>query len=124
VSGFRDDERGRLIMACGTGKTLIALWIAEKLDSRRTLVLVPSLSLISQTMTEWGRNAAQAFDHLVVCSDETVANRTEDTAVTSTRELGVKAASKRHRVRGFGTAVRRRPSMDVGPSACARFVQT
>jgi len=36
--GFVNHDRGQLIMACGTGKTLTALWIAEKLASRRTLV--------------------------------------------------------------------------------------
>ena len=68
---------------------LSALWIAEKLASRRTLVLVPSLSLISQTLTEWGRNAAEPFDYLVVCSDETVVHRGENGAVTRASELGV-----------------------------------
>jgi predicted helicase len=58
VRGFCRHERGQLIMACGTGKTLTALWIAEKLASRRTLVLVPSLSLISQTLIEWGRRTS------------------------------------------------------------------
>jgi Type III restriction enzyme, res subunit len=62
--GFRDHERGQLIMACGTGKTLTALWIAEKVGSRRTLVLVPSLSLISQTLAEWSRNAALPFQYV------------------------------------------------------------
>ena len=46
VRGFADQERGQLIMACGTGKTLAAMWIAERLESKRTLVLVPSLSLL------------------------------------------------------------------------------
>jgi predicted helicase len=89
LRGFRRHERGQLIMACGTGKTLTALWIAEKLNSRRTLVLVPSLSLITQTLAEWGRTSRRPFDYLVVCSDETVVHRGEDPAVTSTSELGV-----------------------------------
>lgn len=50
VNGFADQERGQLIMACGTGKTLAGLWIAERLASTRTLVLVPSLSLLAQTL--------------------------------------------------------------------------
>ena len=72
VNGFEDQDRGRLIMACGTGKTLTALWIAEQLQSSLTLVLVPSLSLVQQNLAEWGRHAAQDFDTLVVCSDESV----------------------------------------------------
>jgi Type III restriction enzyme, res subunit len=39
-----------MIMACGTGKTLTALFIKEKLAAQRTLVLVPSLSLLAQTL--------------------------------------------------------------------------
>ena len=58
-------------MACGTGKTLAAMWIAERLDSKRTLILVPSLSLLAQTLREWSANATKPFDYLAVCSDET-----------------------------------------------------
>ena len=50
VRGLADEERGQLIMACGTGKTLAAMWIAERLGSTRTLVLLPSLSLLAQTL--------------------------------------------------------------------------
>jgi hypothetical protein len=59
-------------MACGTGKMLTALWIAERLQSSLTLVLVPSLSLVQQNLAEWGRHSTQDFDTLVVCSDESV----------------------------------------------------
>jgi predicted helicase len=47
-----------MIMACGTGKTLAALFIKEKLAAQRTLVLVPSLSLslLAQTLCEWRAN--------------------------------------------------------------------
>ena len=45
-----------MIMACGTGKTLAALFINEKLAAERTLVLVPSLSLLAQTLREWTAN--------------------------------------------------------------------
>ena len=48
IEGFTTNDRGRLIMACGTGKTLVGAWVAEKLKSARTLVLVPSLSILSQ----------------------------------------------------------------------------
>ena len=75
VNGFRDHDRGRLVMACGTGKTLTALWIAERLESSLSLVLVPSLSLVQQNLSEWGRHSRQDFDTLVVCSDESVSQR-------------------------------------------------
>ena len=75
VKGFKGTDRGQLLMACGTGKTLAAMWIAERLDSKRTLILVPSLSLLAQTLREWSANATKPFDYLAVCSDETVAGR-------------------------------------------------
>jgi superfamily II DNA or RNA helicase len=87
VKGFDGTERGQLIMACGTGKTLVGLWSSERLQSVRTLVLLPSLSLLAQTLREWTANATQPFDYLAVCSDETVVG--EDEFVASTAELGV-----------------------------------
>jgi superfamily II DNA or RNA helicase len=87
VNGFDGAERGQLIMACGTGKTLVGLWSSERLKSARTLVLVPSLSLLAQTLREWTANATQPFDYLAVCSDDTVVG--EDEFVASTAELGV-----------------------------------
>jgi superfamily II DNA or RNA helicase len=85
VKGFRAAERGQLVMACGTGKTLAACFLAEKLRARRVLVLVPSLSLLAQTLREWASTAE--FGYLAVCSDETIAG--EDAVVASTSELGI-----------------------------------
>ncbi len=62
VKGFVRGDRGQLIMACGTGKTLAALFIHEKLAAERTLVLVPSLSLLAQTLREWTANTKLGFD--------------------------------------------------------------
>ncbi|MCS5515609.1 DEAD/DEAH box helicase family protein [Pseudomonas qingdaonensis] len=55
AAGLKNAERGKLIMACGTGKTFTSLKIAERLagKGKRVLFLVPSLSLLSQTLTEW-----------------------------------------------------------------------
>jgi superfamily II DNA or RNA helicase len=85
VDGFDTASRGQLIMACGTGKTLTALFIAQRLAAKRTLVLVPSLSLLSDTLREWTANA-EDFDFLPVCSDDTV--RGDDAAVSKTADLG------------------------------------
>ena len=76
-----------MIRACGTGKTLAALGVHEQLDAKRTLVLVPSLSLLSQTLREWTANAKEPFEYLAVCSDETVAD--PDASVASTHDLGI-----------------------------------
>ena len=86
VEGFDQSDRGQLIMACGTGKTLTALFINEKLAAQRTLVLVPSLSLLAQTLREWTANTEAEFDFLPVCSDETVAD--PDAVVANTSDLG------------------------------------
>ena len=56
VKGFTASDRGQLVMACGTGKTLAALFITERLAAKLTLVLVPSLSLLKQTLNEWRAN--------------------------------------------------------------------
>jgi predicted helicase len=86
VKGFDGADRGQLIMACGTGKTLTSLFINEKLAAERTLVLVPSLSLLAQTLREWTANSKEGFDFLPVCSDSTVAE--PDAAVVNTSDLG------------------------------------
>jgi predicted helicase len=53
ISGFRTADRGQLVMACGTGKTFVCLWVKERLKAKRTLVLVPSLGLLSQILNDW-----------------------------------------------------------------------
>jgi superfamily II DNA or RNA helicase len=85
VKGFEVADRGQLVMACGTGKTLAACFLADALKARRVLVLVPSLSLLAQSLREWA--SAAEFSYLAVCSDETVAG--EDAVVASTSELGI-----------------------------------
>jgi superfamily II DNA or RNA helicase len=90
LKGFETADRGQLIMACGTGKTLTAWFITERLEAERTLVLVPSLSLLKQTMREWQiANPREPFATLPVCSDETVGSHSDDAAVSHTSDLGV-----------------------------------
>ena len=101
VKGFTKSNRGQLIMACGTGKTLTSLFIKEKLAAERTLVLVPSLSLLKQTMQVWRVNARVPFEALPVCSDETVGGSNEDAAVAHTSELGVPVTTDPHEVAAF-----------------------
>ena len=78
VNGFSSNDRGQLIMACGTGKTFTTLWIKERLKCNNTLVLLPSLSLLSQTMREWVWGANDKFEALAVCSDPTVGRTNEE----------------------------------------------
>ncbi|WP_349269278.1 hypothetical protein MPNTM1_04899 [Mycolicibacterium parafortuitum] len=93
AQGFAGRDRGQLIMACGTGKTLTSLFIREQLHAERTLVLLPSLSLLKQTMQVWRINASVPFDALPVCSDETVGRGAEDAAVGHVSELAVPVTS-------------------------------
>lgn len=73
LTHFKGHDRGQLILPCGTGKTLAAMWIAENLGGKRFLVMVPSLALMSQTLREWAANASfSPFRYLCLCSDTTV----------------------------------------------------
>ena len=101
VSGFAGggNERGKLIMACGTGKTLVALHAAEKIAGGGGLVLylVPSISLILQSMREWSDNANMRHYYMAVCSDKSVRNTEQGTmteleapASTNTKDLAEK----------------------------------
>lgn len=74
LAGFKTGDRGKLIMACGTGKTFTALKIAENFprDNNLILFLVPSISLLSQTLREWTAESDINFHSIAVCSDVNV----------------------------------------------------
>jgi predicted helicase len=82
TEGFLTHDRGKLIMACGTGKTFTSLRLAEKLAGagRSVLFLVPSISLLSQTLREWTLEASLPLASIAVCSDKkaTVRSKSED----------------------------------------------
>ena len=71
---FLTRDRGKLIMACGTGKTYTSLCIAERETSGRGLVLflVPSIALLGQTLREWTADASEAIQAVCICSDAEV----------------------------------------------------
>jgi Predicted helicase len=76
VQGFKEHDRGKLIMACGTGKTFTALRLAEKIaPSGHVLFLVPSLALLAQTLREWTAEALRPLVSLAVCSDASIGKR-------------------------------------------------
>jgi predicted helicase len=87
IWGFQKANRGQLVMACGTGKTFVCLWVKERMKVKRTLVLVPSLGLLSQILNDWTFAAGDKFDALCVCSDQTVNRREEDEAISLVSEL-------------------------------------
>lgn len=73
----RNNHRGSLIMACGTGKTYTSLLIAERLLENKGLVLfmVPSIALLGQALNAWCADAKQKLKAVCVCSDSKVAKR-------------------------------------------------
>ncbi|SJM92052.1 DEAD/DEAH box helicase [Crenothrix polyspora] len=101
--GLENAERGKLIMACGTGKTFTSLKIAEKLagKGKRVLFLVPSLSLLSQTLTEWTQETATPLHSFAVCSDSDVGKKRkkdDDIVQTFTHELRYPATTNAARL--------------------------
>lgn len=82
-------ERGKLIMACGTGKTFTSLKIAEECagKGKRILFLVPSLSLLSQTLTEWTQESKTPLHSYAVCSDTEVGKKKNATAIDAVTTL-------------------------------------
>ena len=103
LAGLETVDRGKLIMACGTGKTFTSLKIAEALagKGKRVLFLVPSLSLLSQTLTEWTQESALPLHSFAVCSDSDVGKKRrkdDDTVQTFTHELRYPATTKADRL--------------------------
>jgi predicted helicase len=75
LEGLKSDDRVTSVMPCGTGKTLVALWVAERLKGQKILVLVPSLMLLSQTLHEWMKQTRlekEKKSYIAVCSDPKV----------------------------------------------------
>ena len=101
MKGFEHAERGKLIMACGTGKTFTSLKIAESIVSQpdssgNILFLVPSISLLSQSLREWATEAESPQRNFAVCSDSKVGKdeegmRAYELAYPTTTDSGVLA---------------------------------
>ena len=74
AADLKQADRTTAVMACGTGKTLVALWAAEAMEPKTVLVLVPSLALLSQTLPDWCKQSkwGDRFRYLCVCSDASV----------------------------------------------------
>ena len=89
VKGFETVDRGKIIAACATGKTLISLWISERMHSETVLFFAPNLSLIRQSIERWTLNATDEFQYLAVCSDNTVSGKLEDDLLTDLIDLDV-----------------------------------
>lgn len=115
-AGFeKGSDRGKLIMACGTGKTFTALKIAERAalengGNARILFAVPSISLLSQTLREWTAQTQLDLRAFAVCSDTKVSRSAEDfnihdVAIPVTTDPAKLAAEMAHRKRAKGLTV-------------------
>lgn len=94
--GLSKSDRGRLIMACGTGKTFTSLRIAEDIagNGRLVLYMVPSLALMSQTIREWKNDAERDFIAFSACSDVKVGRKSsEDSNKKSLPDLALPATT-------------------------------
>lgn len=77
IEGFKEVDRGKLIMAPGTGKTYTSMVIAEQMakkskDTFKVLYLVPSIQLLSQTLRSWNADMNLDMESIAVCSDRKV----------------------------------------------------
>lgn len=109
------NDRGKLIMACGTGKTFTALKIAERTATEnggnaRILFAVPSISLLSQTLREWTAQTQLDLRAFAVCSDTKVSRAAEDintydVAIPVTTNAAKLHAEMQHRKRAKGLTV-------------------
>jgi predicted helicase len=95
---FKNADRGKLIMACGTGKTLNALRIAEKETNHQgfILFLVPSIALLGQTLREWSADAIEPIQAICICSDPEISrkkSKQEDSDHFSVVDLALPAST-------------------------------
>ncbi|GAA9555045.1 DEAD/DEAH box helicase family protein [Helicobacter pylori] len=89
------NARGKLIMACGTGKTYTSLKIMEALEPKITLFLTPSIALLSQTFREYAQEKSDPFYASIVCSDDkTGQSKNEDNDDIKFSELPIKASTR------------------------------
>ena len=108
LKGLKAADRGKLIMACGTGKTFTSLLVAERMARAggRTLLMVPSLALMSQTISAWTNESKVPIRAFAVCSDTQVGKVRGDAiqlerhelafpATTDARALARQASAKR-----------------------------
>ena len=95
---FKEHDRGKLIMACGTGKTFTALRIAENQTDGKGMILflVPSIALLGQTLREWFAQSKNQINAICICSDPDISKKKkkgEDADFYSTIDLALPAST-------------------------------
>lgn len=118
MEGFKTHDRGKLIMACGTGKTFTALKIAEQFASTgkaTVLFLVPSISLLAQSLREWTAEAAVPLHSIPVCSDTKVSKnkRRADIDDITIEELAFPATTDAQTIANLAKAIPNQRTLTV-----------
>ena len=126
--GFTSHDRGKLIMACGTGKTFTSLKIAERLQQERSkrgegdrthvLFLVPSIALLSQSLREWSAEADTPMRAFAVCSDAKASQQHKsdgDGTDMATHDLALPSTTNPDRL------VQQSATVEVGPGLTVVF---
>jgi len=95
---FKTADRGKLVMACGTGKTFNSLRIAENQTGGKGLILflVPSIALLGQTLREWSTFAIEPINAICICSDPEITrqkNKNQDSDGASVVDLALPAST-------------------------------
>ena len=97
---YKTHNRGKLIMACGTGKTYTSLKLVEKETKNKgfVLILVPSIALVNQTLNEWNTYSEKILENICVCSDSTASAQKQkeniaDNITNDTKNLAMPAVT-------------------------------
>lgn len=94
---IKKNERGKMIMPCGSGKSLTGYWIADEFKAKKILVAVPSLALIKQTLEVWAEQSVANKKNvrwICVCSDKSVGNISNDDVAVQLQDLGIRIHTK------------------------------
>ena len=110
VKYYGKNNRGQLILPCGAGKTLASIWISEKLAAKKIMIMLPSLSLLSQTLKEWAINSSLPFRYLCVCSDTTV-DLGNDSPIENISDMDVPVTTELKEIQKFLNATSSKTSI-------------
>lgn len=101
----KKNKRGKLIMPCGTGKSLISYWVTQALNVKTIIVAVPSIALIKQSLKDWtSEYLAEGIqpEWLAVCSDDDVGKMKEaDSTVATVYEAGIPTTTNPYDISKF-----------------------
>ncbi len=93
---FAEHDRGRLIMACGTGKTFTSLRLVEQETGGKGMVLflVPSISLLNQSLNAWMADTVSDMRAVCICSDPKASKQKDsDSSDGSSKDLALPSST-------------------------------